>query len=172
MRLGTIVAVLKRGLAVIPPCGRRRQVLFDYHAGIRVVVHGKNGLESVGIAELLPFPFDWKAYEPDAGGPALYMYDAYLDAIRARTKRSTIRVHDPVSSGPVRLVFDHEDVTSTTISAVVTEVQPKLVDELTDEDARRDGFADRSALLEALSFHYPGIGSSTQVNIVHFRIAD
>ncbi|GAA4856369.1 ASCH domain-containing protein [Saccharopolyspora rosea] len=171
VRLTTIVAVLERTGGVIPPCGRCRQVLFDYHADTRVVVRGKNGLESVGIAELLPFPYDWRAYEPDAPAPALHMHDAYLDAVRSGAKRTTIRVHDPVSPGPLRLVFEHADADPTTLDATATEVTSKRVRELTDEDAHLDGFADRSALLDALSFHYPGISPSTLVDVVHFDTA-
>ncbi|QUH01739.1 ASCH domain-containing protein [Saccharopolyspora erythraea] len=171
VRVETIVAVMKRTGAVISPCGRCRQVLFDYHQQTRVVVHGPNGLEAVGIRELLPHAFDWHAYEPGGPGPALHMHPAYLDAVRAGAKTTTVRVHDPVSPGPVRLVFDGGGGTSTRIDAVVTEVRAASLRELTDEDARRDGFDDRQALLEALELHYPGIAPATRVDVVRFETA-
>lgn len=38
---------LDQGHGVIPPCGRCRQILFDYYPEIRAIVHGKNGYESL-----------------------------------------------------------------------------------------------------------------------------
>jgi cytidine deaminase len=53
--LETIVAVGNEGRGVIPPCGRDRQVLLDYHAGIRAIVPTHDGDRSVSIEDLLPF---------------------------------------------------------------------------------------------------------------------
>lgn len=69
VRLATVVAVLGESGAVIAPCGRCRQALFDYYPDTRVVVHGKNGLVSLPLTELLPFPYDWRVHEP--GAPAV-----------------------------------------------------------------------------------------------------
>lgn len=55
----TIVAVGDEGRGVIPPCGRDRQVLFDYYAGIRVIVPAHDGDRSVAIEDLLPFNRRW-----------------------------------------------------------------------------------------------------------------
>jgi cytidine deaminase len=57
--LEAIVAVADRTRGVLPPCGRCRQVLLDYQPGVRVLVPVDGGLESVPIAELLPFGFRW-----------------------------------------------------------------------------------------------------------------
>jgi len=57
--LETIVAVGDQRRGVIPPCGRDRQVLFDYHAGIRVIVPTHDGDRSVPIEDLLPFTRRW-----------------------------------------------------------------------------------------------------------------
>ena len=102
---------------------------------------------------------------------ALYFYGGYLDAVRGGTKRTTIRRHDPVTPGGVRLIFDH-DGPSTIVDAVVTHVESKSVAALDDDDAARDGFADRGELLAALRSHYPGIDESAEVDVVHFRLAD
>ncbi|GAA2094714.1 hypothetical protein GCM10009801_63060 [Streptomyces albiaxialis] len=170
VRLDTVVAYLKHPAAVLPPCGRCRQMLFDYHPGTRVVVRGRNGLEAVGVRDLLPYAYDWRAYEPSGGGPELFFHERYLDAVRAGTKRSTVRVHDPARPGPVRLVFEHPDGTATTLAAEITGVRAARVDTLTDEDARRDGFGDRAALREALGRHYPGLGPEAEVEILDFRL--
>jgi cytidine deaminase len=55
----TIVAVGNDGRGVIPPCGRDRQVLLDYYAGIRVIVPTREGDRSVAIEDLMPFNRRW-----------------------------------------------------------------------------------------------------------------
>jgi cytidine deaminase len=52
--LTTIVAVGKCGRGPQDPCGRDRQILFDYHPDIRVVMPTPDGVRSVRIADLLP----------------------------------------------------------------------------------------------------------------------
>lgn len=59
--LVTMVAVADGERGVIPPCGRCRQVLADCFPDIRVIVGAPGGPRSVGIAELLPAPYDWAA---------------------------------------------------------------------------------------------------------------
>ncbi|MFR9729347.1 ASCH domain-containing protein [Saccharopolyspora sp. MS10] len=168
--LTTMVAVLARGRRVIPPCGRCRQQLYDYFPRARVIVHGKNGLESVPITELLPLPYDFQNYAPDAPPPALYLHETYLPLVRSGAKRSTLRVHDPAMPGPVRLVFDHADGSATTLRAEVTGVSQKAVGELTDEDATLDGFPDLAELRRRLEVHYPGIEESTELDVVRFEL--
>ena len=58
-RLDVIVAVADRTRGILPPCGRCRQVLLDYHPGIRVLIPVDGVLESLPIADLLPFGFRW-----------------------------------------------------------------------------------------------------------------
>ena len=57
--LETIVAVGNEGRGVIAPCGRDRQVLLDYHAGIRAIIPTPDGDRSVSIEDLLPFDRRW-----------------------------------------------------------------------------------------------------------------
>lgn len=59
--LTTIVAVADSGRGVMAPCGRDRQVLADYHPGIRVLVPTADGVRSVAVLDLLPLRFDWLA---------------------------------------------------------------------------------------------------------------
>ncbi|MFJ2867672.1 cytidine deaminase family protein [Kitasatospora sp. NPDC087314] len=52
--LSTIVAVGDSGRGPVGPCGRDRQVLFDYHPGIRVLLPSPDGVRSVRIEDLMP----------------------------------------------------------------------------------------------------------------------
>lgn len=55
------VAVAHKGRGVINPCGKCRQILFDYHPHIKVIVRGDGGVVTVkGIRELLPWAYSWE----------------------------------------------------------------------------------------------------------------
>lgn len=54
-----IVAVGNQGRGPIGPCGRDRQVMFDYYPGIRVILPTHDGLMSVTIQDLLPSATSW-----------------------------------------------------------------------------------------------------------------
>lgn len=54
-----IVAVGNHGRGPIGPCGRDRQILFDYYLGIRVILPTQKGNLSVEIADLLPLATGW-----------------------------------------------------------------------------------------------------------------
>lgn len=56
-RLTTIVAVANEGRGVISPCGRCRQMMFDYYPDIQVIINDGEELRTVGIPELLPFGY-------------------------------------------------------------------------------------------------------------------
>ncbi|GIE80612.1 cytidine deaminase [Actinoplanes philippinensis] len=62
--LTTIVAVGNHGRGPVGPCGRDRQILFDYHPGIRVILPTEKGLRSVRITDLMPLAARWT---PDEG---------------------------------------------------------------------------------------------------------
>lgn len=57
--LTTIVAVGNDGRGPVGPCGRDRQVLFDYYPGIRVILPTPNGIRSVQIRDLMPLAAVW-----------------------------------------------------------------------------------------------------------------
>ena len=59
LALTTIVAVGNHGRGPVGPCGRDRQVLFDYHPGIRVLLPTGQGVRSVAIADLMPLAAQW-----------------------------------------------------------------------------------------------------------------
>lgn len=62
--LATIVAVGNFGRGPVGPCGRDRQVLFDYHPNIRVILPTAVGVRSVPIKDLMPLAAIWTV---DAG---------------------------------------------------------------------------------------------------------
>lgn len=49
-----IVAVGNHSRGPIGPCGRDRQVLFDYYPNVRVILPTREGLRSVEITDLVP----------------------------------------------------------------------------------------------------------------------
>jgi cytidine deaminase len=57
--LRTIVAVADRERGLLPPCGRCRQVLFDYFPDMQVLVGPADAPHRVPIADLLPGPYVW-----------------------------------------------------------------------------------------------------------------
>ena len=69
--IATIVAVGNHGRGVVGPCGRDRQVLFDYYPGIRVLLPTAEGVRVTTIEALLQqggSPKDAGGIR--AGGPA------------------------------------------------------------------------------------------------------
>ncbi|MFF0344406.1 cytidine deaminase family protein [Kribbella sp. NPDC004875] len=57
--LTTIVAVGNEGRGIFGPCGRDRQILIDYHPGIRVILPAAEGPGSVLATDLLPGAYRW-----------------------------------------------------------------------------------------------------------------
>lgn len=58
-RVTHIVAVGNHGRGPVGPCGRDRQVLFDYYPDIRVVLPTADGPRSVTIKDLMPLATAW-----------------------------------------------------------------------------------------------------------------
>ena len=65
-KLSTIVAVGNHGRGLLSPCGRDRQVMFDYYPDIQVILPTAEGARKVRIRDLMPLAFVWKAVEDDA----------------------------------------------------------------------------------------------------------
>lgn len=59
----TIVAAGNCGRGPVGPCGRDRQILFDYHPKIRVILPTPEGIRNVKIAHLMPLGAVWTAAE-------------------------------------------------------------------------------------------------------------
>lgn len=144
-------------------------MLFDIDPAIQCVVRGSNGLEALTVAELLPHAYDWRAMERPQ---QVFMWEGYELTIRDGSKRQTIRVDDPFRPGPALLVFEKENGETVTLDANVTSVLATRRCDLTEEHARRDGFASLADLHEALDMHYPGLEMEDSVDIVAFELSD
>ncbi|WKD36897.1 ASCH domain-containing protein [Streptomyces xanthophaeus] len=98
---------------------------------------------------------------------SLYFHPDYLDAVRAGRKTTTVRFRDPVEVGPVSLVFELDE--EVILPGVVTQLTGKTVAQLSEADARADGFRDLTELHGRLRHHYPDIGPADHITVVHFR---
>ena len=58
-QIQAIVAVGNHGRGLFGPCGRDRQILFDYHPGIRVMLPTAEGPRATTIEELMPYAAAW-----------------------------------------------------------------------------------------------------------------
>lgn len=154
---------------IIAPCGKCRQVIYDLSPAIHFIVREPNGLTTRTAAELLPFAYDWRAAELPQ---KIYMWEGYESVIRSGTKQQTIRIDDPFRLGPADLVFEKEDGDVVSIAASVTAVRSVSRNELTEEDAKLDGFDSLSDLHAALDQHYPGLQPSSGIDVVSFDVRD
>jgi cytidine deaminase len=57
--LTTIVAVGNENRGIYAPCGRDRQILFDYHPGIRVILPSPETPGWLPIEALMPAAYRW-----------------------------------------------------------------------------------------------------------------
>jgi len=56
-----IVAVGDNNRGVLPPCGRCRQIIFDYYPDMKVIISDDGIMKT--IKELLPDTYDWNAQQ-------------------------------------------------------------------------------------------------------------
>lgn len=70
---------------------------------------------------------------------------SHLPAVLAGAKRVTMRFQDPIEPGPALLVFESAD--EVVIPGRVTSTVAKRVREITDQEAREDGFPTAAAVL-------------------------
>jgi cytidine deaminase len=169
-----IVAVGDEGRGVLAPCGRDRQVLADYYPTIAVVVPTPSGPHVVGAEELLPHTYRWQAQQVQR----LRFRALHLPAVRDGSKRSTLRFNDPVQVGPALLVFEPAAGTDAagdfddevTLAGRITSTTAKTVAEISDEEAREDGFADAASVLAGLRDYYPGLSRDNHVVFVRFDV--
>lgn len=100
----------------------------------------------------------------------MHFRGSHLAAVREGSKRITMRFQDPVSVGPAHLIFELNDAEEVTITAQVTTTVAKTVRDVTDEEAREDGFATSAALLNGLRSYYPDLAAGDQIVIVRFDV--
>ncbi|MFB7663354.1 cytidine deaminase [Kitasatospora sp. NPDC056138] len=61
--LEAIVAVGDGGRGIVPPCGRCRQVLFDYFPDITVILAAGSRPRAVPVSQLLPETYVWADHQ-------------------------------------------------------------------------------------------------------------
>ena len=159
-----IVAVGDDGRGVLAPCGRDRQVLADYYPGTTVIVPTPDGPRTMSTSELLPHTYRWQAQRIQR----LRFRASHLPAVRDGSKRVTMRHNDPVQVGPASLVFEGDE--EVTLPGRITSTVGRIVREVTDEEAREDGFPDAASVLPALRNYYPGLSGDDHIVIVRFDL--
>ena len=98
------------------------------------------------------------------------MWEGYESLIRDGSKRQTVRFQDPFVPGPAEIVFEKDPGEDVVLPAEVTAVRTVRRDELTEQDAVRDGFESLAQLQAALDRHYPEMPDGSPVDIVAFGI--
>ena len=74
------------------------------------------------------------------------------------------------SEGSAQIVFEKESGEVVTIPAQVTSVVSTQRSELSEKQARNDGFGSLTELQEALDTHYPGLAADDEVDLVEFKL--
>lgn len=92
----------------------------------------------------------------------------HLDAVRAGTKRITMRYNDPVEVGPVTLVFEFDE--EVRLPGRIVSTVAKRVDAVTEEEALEDGFAGAHDVIAGLSSYYPDLKPNDELVIVRFEL--
>jgi cytidine deaminase len=54
-----IVAIGDKDRGILPPCGRCRQVMFDYYPDLQVIMPNESGYKVNSLLELLPGIYSW-----------------------------------------------------------------------------------------------------------------
>ncbi len=92
----------------------------------------------------------------------------YKDKLLRGEKKATIRVGHVRGARPGKVVFLH--CGGYVYGKVrITDVRTKKVSELTDRDAKLDGFENREELIKALKEHYPDLKDDDIVTIIEFE---
>ncbi|WP_216387175.1 ASCH domain-containing protein [Arcanobacterium phocae] len=151
------------GRIVCPP-KLWRELWCAYDPAITCVMRDDAGLHEV-LASQLP-ECEFTALAPQQ----INMWEGYETLVMSGQKKQTIRLDDPFVVGPAQIVFD-KDSGRVIVDAVVTAVRTCKLPELTEEDARRDGFASLAELYSALHRHYPQLPADPPVDVVTFELA-
>ncbi|AAL80593.1 ASCH domain-containing protein [Pyrococcus furiosus DSM 3638] len=93
----------------------------------------------------------------------------YKDDIISGKKRATIRLGRKINLKPGEEVLVHAGG-YVLGKARIIRVETKKVEELTDEDARKDGFRNKEELIKALKEHYKFVRPDSPATIVEFEM--
>jgi len=98
----------------------------------------------------------------------LVFKEAYGDSITLGVKVATVRLNSSLRVGEVVEVFAGRSYLG---SAVITGVEVKKASQLTDDDARLDGFRSRDELVRELKNIYGRkFTDSTEVKVIKFKL--
>ena len=96
--------------------------------------------------------------------PTIRFLKQFEEAVRSGQKTSTVRRgKSHLKEGWVELAFG-----DSRLLACITEIRESTFGQLSDEDARKDGFGDVKQLHEALLRIYPDIKSDDTVSVITF----
>ena len=95
----------------------------------------------------------------------------YADAILRGKKRATVRLGRRPNLREGDTVLIHAGGYALG-KAVIERVESKTVKELTDEDARLDGFSSREELIKALKEHYRHVTDNSPAHVVVFHLVE
>lgn len=139
--------------------------LVDYR---KVVPTAKSRAEAVQMAtdilgakddRVIGFAVDLDAVEE------VPLHSDFIPLVRLGTKRSTVRKGvRSLKSGVADLVSGDED----RLRVLITDIETKGFEALTESDAKRDGFNSLRELEGALHRFYPDLGGSDPVTIIGF----
>ena len=93
----------------------------------------------------------------------------YVDLLRNGEKKSTVRLKTKLKPGDLVDVYAGERRIGV---AKILEVRFKKLSELTDTDAKIDGFKSLKDLKKALKRHYGYLPDNTKLSIIYFRFID
>ena len=91
----------------------------------------------------------------------------YKKKIKEGLKTQTIRLSTSLKEGDVVEVVAGGEVLGT---AKITRVERRTLEELTDDDARKDGFENVAQLIKALRRHYGKISNDREVYVIGFEL--
>ena len=91
----------------------------------------------------------------------------YKGKLKRGVKKQTIRLSTSLKEGDEVKIIAGGEVLGI---AKITKVERKALEELTDEDAQKDGFRDVKQLIKALRRHYGRIGSKCKVCVISFEL--
>ncbi|MCS7139077.1 MAG: ASCH domain-containing protein [Candidatus Nezhaarchaeota archaeon] len=91
----------------------------------------------------------------------------YKGKIKKGVKKQTIRLSTNLKEGDEVQIVAGKEVLGI---AKIVKVERKMFEELTDEDARKDGFENLNQLMKALKRHYGKLSGKKKVCIISFEV--
>ena len=96
--------------------------------------------------------------------------DEYIPLILTGRKRSTIRLERKRFKVGDTVYLVSQSTGRVFGKAKITNIVKKKLYELSDDDARRDGFRDKFTLIEALKSIYGDIPNTANIYIIEFKV--